>query len=811
MIYTVYCVNGDETVVLHSPVSQDHVLINPVLTLEVNKTGTLTFQIPQNHPEYSKLRKMESEIVVYEGQNKLWTGRALSCEINFYNIETVTCEGIMGYLLDSQMPPFVNQAGITSFLTSLLTNHNNRVGTTSKKAIQLGRVTVTDDNDYIYRASENYNSTLDLINEKLINTLGGYISLREENGVRYLDYLATAQMSTQTVAFGENLIDMSRLVDSDSLCTAVIPRGAEYEVTTGSGEEEETETHTLDIVDYPTTEYHQIGTDYVYDPAAVQTYGFIYKVVEFDKVSIQQHLYQKALEYLRNSCVFKNIIELTAVDLSLLDSNLESFKLMDAVKVVSVPHGVSATYLVNAITYDLANPANSVLSLNGSFDTYTRSIVEKEKRTAIELKKAANRIRNLSDEEKTNRAQIEAQITKDIQRASDLIKGVNGGNIVIDTLADGTPYQILIMDTDNKATATNVIRLNAAGLGFSTTGYDGTYRNAWTIDGHLVADFVTAAQLTTGKISGWNIGPTMFSNGTVGTDGYIAFSSVNGIQLGVDAFVFDKQTGALSINANEVKIKATGSGDSVFQIEVKEDMNPYTQWSRTKVGLDEFEISHFMTVPYGGNPEWLDEEHTVRINNSGIEIVDVDYESLQGLRMKMSAWNGIELINRNDETVFALNGIGLSGGFSEQHDYYQIGRTGLWCQEVNAQGTTTGSTLGIASNGQILKKSSSERYKEEIKDIEDFNASDLYDVHVRQFKYKKDWLEKDDEKQGMFIPGLIAEEVEEAIPIATIHNAKGQTENWDERILLPLMLKLLQDQHKEIELLKEKVARLEEN
>ena len=79
-----------------------------------------------------------------------------------------------------------------------------------------------------------------------------------------------------------------------------------------------------------------------------------------------------------------------------------------------------------------------------------------------------------------------------IDTATSMITGGLGGYVVIGTNADGQPNEILIMDTDDVETAVNVIRLNSAGIGFSTSGYNGPFYNAWTIDGRLVADFITA-------------------------------------------------------------------------------------------------------------------------------------------------------------------------------------------------------------------------------------------------------------------------------------------------------------------------------
>lgn len=92
-------------------------------------------------------------------------------------------------------------------------------------------------------------------------------------------------------------------------------------------------------------------------------------------------------------------------------------------------------------------------------------------------------------------AQAVSNMETAIQRASDLISGGLGGYVVLNTNADGTPNEILIMDAPNKEDAINVIRMNKNGIGFSTTGYSGQFRNAWTIDGHFVADFIDTGTL----------------------------------------------------------------------------------------------------------------------------------------------------------------------------------------------------------------------------------------------------------------------------------------------------------------------------
>ena len=96
-----------------------------------------------------------------------------------------------------------------------------------------------------------------------------------------------------------------------------------------------------------------------------------------------------------------------------------------------------------------------------------------------------------------------SQMQEAISRASNLITGNIGGYVVIhDSDGDGYPDEVLIMDKPDIETAVKVWRWNASGLGYSSTGYDGDYGLAMTIDGEIVADFITSGEMSANRISG---------------------------------------------------------------------------------------------------------------------------------------------------------------------------------------------------------------------------------------------------------------------------------------------------------------------
>lgn len=95
-----------------------------------------------------------------------------------------------------------------------------------------------------------------------------------------------------------------------------------------------------------------------------------------------------------------------------------------------------------------------------------------------------------------NNATIQVQLIQGLEEATDKILGVMGNSFVI---YDGT--QIMIVDSLPKETATNVMRINSAGIGFSNTGINGIFNSAWTIDGTLNMQNINVIGLTADLIS----------------------------------------------------------------------------------------------------------------------------------------------------------------------------------------------------------------------------------------------------------------------------------------------------------------------
>lgn len=142
--------------------------------------------------------------------------------------------------------------------------------------------------------------------------------------------------------------------------------------------------------------------------------------------------------------------------------------------------------------------------------------VSLDKYDSVELGDARTDFAKIIEDNKTDTGAIEDKLgwLEDAQQeASDILNNPGKGNVVIyPSLAD--PQEILIMDTKDINTARNIWKWNAGGLGFSSTGYNGTYGLAMTNNGAIVAD-----RMTTGTLKAINILGVIISGSTITSDG----------------------------------------------------------------------------------------------------------------------------------------------------------------------------------------------------------------------------------------------------------------------------------------------------
>lgn len=542
MYQVVTVLDGKEYILLDLRIRK-YRLINPVLTLGLNRTGSFSFSIYHSHPNLSKIDVLRSIIKVYQVKkdktthkwSKKWvySGRPTTSEEDFYRTGKIECEGILAYLLDSRVRPYEFSGSPADYLDQLRLQHNSQVGT--EKQFLAGNVDVVDvdNNNYIVRASSDYPNTLDEVSDKVVESLGVYLSAREEDGNLYLDCISSLPHNTQKIRFGKNLLDLTRKKDSTTIYTAVIPLGAEEETEDGessgkrltvkyycpteqpedweesytdyctrTGSEEEGYQYTFLTGSAPEwkADTYYYGLDFVYDRNLRARYDTIATTYTWNDVTLQSNLFRKAKEYLA-TCLLTDSLTVSAADLSLSADDVEAFYL-GWVTFVSKPHGINAEMILSEMQIPLLDPLNAKFTIGSTIETLTEKTNRNQK--AFE-----NKIR-----------EVKSITRKAVDNATNLITGAKGGYVILDQDENGYPWRILVMDAPSTTDAVNIIQINKNGIGFSTSGIDGPYRNAWTIDGQLVADFITAAKLIAGTIGGWSIkDKIIYQENTLNIDG----------------------------------------------------------------------------------------------------------------------------------------------------------------------------------------------------------------------------------------------------------------------------------------------------
>ena len=124
----------------------------------------------------------------------------------------------------------------------------------------------------------------------------------------------------------------------------------------------------------------------------------------------------------------------------------------------------------------------------------------------------------------------------------------------------------------------------------------------------------------------------------------------------------------------------------------------------------------------------------------------------------------------------------------------------------NLATASSGKTMVLNSNYVEVLSSSSKRYKDHVRDMDPEEVRMIYKLPVVWFSYKDGYLKPYDPKVGKTIPGFYAEDMAVYIPDAAVYDEDGFPEDWNERALIPYVVKALQELKRENEELKSKLA-----
>ena len=465
---------------LYYPGDKEAVLTNPTLNLQTGYAGTFEFSVPPNNPLYDRIKNRSSMVSVFRNTTEIFYGEVRKQpKVDRYRNKNVYCAGAMSFLADSIQPQAeYHDMTPRQMLETFLDIHNNQVE--DRKKIYLGKVTITDANDSLYRYT-NFENTLKAIREKLVEKLGGYLKLRHENDKLYLDWITLEEYGkycSQPIEFGLNMLDYSLSRSAENIATALIPLGARLE---GESEIDALEKY-VDITSV------NGGSNYIYNQSAVENFGWVWTTNTWQDVTEPSNLLRKGKEWLEDNQFEDLTLELTAVDLSMMDSDYDAFECGDRIQCRAKPYGMNRIFPVMEMQIPLQKPDGATLTLGENRKlTYT----EQQSRIYSGAAATAEERRKIQNQEV--RAAIDNLTAK--------MTGTAGGYHLEEFDENGLWLRELYMDAPSKEMATKILQINKEGIGGSHNGYAGPYTVGMTLDGQIIGERIMANSISAEKLS----------------------------------------------------------------------------------------------------------------------------------------------------------------------------------------------------------------------------------------------------------------------------------------------------------------------
>lgn len=470
-----------------------------------------------------------------------------------------------------------------------------------------------------------------------------------------------------TVEYGKNLTDLTQEETIDSTYTCVVP----YAKTSSDG---------VDTYRYLSSKYvNAPNADKFARPKAV--------MVDFsDKFQssgdsqpeiTEDALRQYAEQYIsdNNIGVPKVTLDIKYVPLWMLPEYagnplLERVNLCDTVTVRFPALGVEASAKVIKITYNVLQGRVEEAELGDAKSNFVDSYTQ--------LEQKVNKIPS----------DMKSIIDSAVNTATNLITGAKGGHVVIKTDANKKPQEILIMDTEDMATAVKVWRWNINGFGYSSNGINGPYETAITMDGHILGKFIYALEIAAGEIT---TGRLKSVDGSIYFDldtGEAAVTKLIGKGSSFSATMGGQDFFGYSMDGMEISTKGTpcgiiGSyGNNDFSLMAKRYVNIYA-------GIPDGSGSTYhsgLQIPVPGSGNSLSIQ-TQGINGEGEANISL---AGNGTRIMLSASNSRLEINSDGVTVNGRNVLPSDGLYRPSSN------------PINVQGINGVLHITTSDDGRIL-------------------------------------------------------------------------------------------------------------
>ena len=365
--------------ILFDPYMQSTAITDAKYTGKSNSVSYLDFSIAPNHPLYNTIEKDKGLVEFYSDNVLKFRGKINEIEIDDYGYKIVACNSVLQYLNHtivrsySTVPgdaDFTAPTSVEGYFQWLIDQHNLHVKDASERfEVGVNQGAALDKNDYILRSNDNYPTTLDEINDKILDSLGGYLFVEYKDDRNILNlYADVHSTNSQIIDFGSNILSISYKENDDELYTVVIPRGGTPEKKEGDTKDPKP----INIKNLPDNTFDSDSDivksgDCVYSLSATKRYGYREYYYSNNDILDPSNLLKAAVLQLRLQMAPKVTIETKAIDLSIAYPGYEQLNIGDACRVRSARHNLDDYFMLSEMELDLNDPSQTTYTFGDEY------------------------------------------------------------------------------------------------------------------------------------------------------------------------------------------------------------------------------------------------------------------------------------------------------------------------------------------------------------------------------------------------------------------------------------------------------------
>ena len=515
--------------ILYYPGSEDAEIYSTDLNEEIGMSGEFKFKVPPNNPVYADLTRGALVTILKDGK-EYWRGEIKDIKTDFTKIADVYALEDLSWLGDEYLTPasITNESNAQRFQAAVAAYNANRP---ADRQFAVGYLTNVTSTDLCNWTTEYDWSILDSLRNCICKD-NGYIRVRRvtSGGVttRYIDIVRLEDygiQATQAIEYGYNLLDYVKDSDYSNLVNVLTPYGAELDSTVYDGYNARLQGTTITQAD------------------SVSAYGRHAKAVIFDNASTLAELNALAQEYLTKYSQPQLTMEVKAVDLEAIQP-ADAFRIGDSVRIIAKPFAVDQRLYLTQIRRDIQNIDKNSITMSGD--------VEKNKTLTSQMVGTTQAIKSIPSKSSILDAAFKNVIA--------LLDGTDGGVVTYHLNENDQIDELRIANNIDYDEATKCWRWNLGGFAYlqrATKNDPWSAEVAMTMNGEIVADFITAGTMSCDRLNGGTINGQTINGGTI-TGTTISGGTITGATIQSPSP--SGQTGSVEISGGSLRVFNGTSG-----------------------------------------------------------------------------------------------------------------------------------------------------------------------------------------------------------------------------------------------------------